>query len=294
MGGIVGGATGAALGVLLAKQLGLTGFKKWALIAAATAGGAVLGAFLGPYMVKLAKSASSTLRAAIKTTGKSVPKAACFVAGTLINSETGYVPIEEIKVGDYVYAENPETGDKGLKKVVQVFKKETNELIHMKVDNQNITTTPEHPFYVAQKGWVEAKELCTGDSLLLRSGETVIIEFIQSEIINSPVTVYNFEVEDFHTYYVTDSNILVHNSCGMNNLRTLKDTVIKGYKVSMDLERGGSGLTNIHLKVGNTKYFYKAGKFINAAGKEIPNVLRSNPAIKSALQKALDTIAKGW
>jgi len=29
-----------------------------------------------------------------------------------------------------------------------------------------------------------------------------------------PVAVYNFEVEDFHTYYVTDSAILVHNTCG--------------------------------------------------------------------------------
>ena len=32
--------------------------------------------------------------------------------------------------------------------------------------------------------------------------------------MESPVTVYNFEVEDFHTYYVSDSAILVHNECG--------------------------------------------------------------------------------
>lgn len=28
------------------------------------------------------------------------------------------------------------------------------------------------------------------------------------------VAVYNFEVEDFHTYYVSDNAILVHNYCG--------------------------------------------------------------------------------
>ena len=34
------------------------------------------------------------------------------------------------------------------------------------------------------------------------------------------VAVYNFEVEDFHTYYVTDSAILVHNRCrGKNNIK---------------------------------------------------------------------------
>ena len=44
---------GGALGYLLADALGLKGWKKWALVAAATVGGAVLGAFLGPYVAKL-------------------------------------------------------------------------------------------------------------------------------------------------------------------------------------------------------------------------------------------------
>ena len=53
IGGIIGGVAGAALGYLLADALGLKGWKKWALVAAATVGGAVLGAFLGPYVAKL-------------------------------------------------------------------------------------------------------------------------------------------------------------------------------------------------------------------------------------------------
>ena len=32
--------------------------------------------------------------------------------------------------------------------------------------------------------------------------------------METPITVYNFEVEDFHTYYVSDSAVLVHNVCG--------------------------------------------------------------------------------
>ena len=47
IGGVIGGASGSALGYLLADALGLKGWKKWALISAATVGGAVLGAFLG-------------------------------------------------------------------------------------------------------------------------------------------------------------------------------------------------------------------------------------------------------
>lgn len=43
----------------------------------------------------------------------------------------------------------------------------------------------------------------------------MIIEQVQHEILEAPVTVYNFEVEDYHTYYVSGSAILVHNAnCG--------------------------------------------------------------------------------
>ena len=38
IGGVIGGASGSALGYLLADALGLKGWKKWALISAATVG----------------------------------------------------------------------------------------------------------------------------------------------------------------------------------------------------------------------------------------------------------------
>ena len=33
------------------------------------------------------------------------------------------------------------------------------------------------------------------------------------QILESPIKVYNFEVEDFHTYYVGEQSVLVHNEC---------------------------------------------------------------------------------
>ena len=45
-------------------------------------------------------------------------KKGCFVAGTVVLMEDGNVPIEEVEEGDYVYAANPETGEKGLKRVL--------------------------------------------------------------------------------------------------------------------------------------------------------------------------------
>ena len=141
------------------------------------------------------------------------PGSVCFVAGTMISTEKGNVPIEKIKVGDLVYSENPETGEKGLKRVVQTFENETDELVHIKVNGEEIVTTPEHPFYVPRQGWTEAIKLRAGDILVLVNGKEVVVEKVQHEILETPIKVYNFEVEDYHTYYVSNSGVLVHNQC---------------------------------------------------------------------------------
>jgi hypothetical protein len=58
--------------------------------------------------------------------------------------------------------------------------------------------------------------------------------------------------------------------------------------VSMDVERGGSGLVNIHVKVDNTKYFYNTekGMFLDTKGNKLPSSLRGNQTILDALKKA--------
>ena len=62
------------------------------------------------------------------------------------------------------FLHNPETGEKGYKEVKQLFLSETTELIHLTVEDTEIKATPEHPFYVEGKDWVEAKDLQAGDS----------------------------------------------------------------------------------------------------------------------------------
>ena len=76
---------------------------------------------------------------------------------------------------------------------------------------------PEHPFYAPTKGWTEAVHLRAGDKLLNHNGEMVVVEQVQHEILEAPVTVYNFEVADYHTYFVGTNGVLVHNSCYKGN-----------------------------------------------------------------------------
>ncbi len=240
IGAIAGGIGGYALGKLLAKELGLKGAKKTALIAAATLGGAALGAFLGPYIAKLGRRAFNAVKAYGKKLGsKKVVQGACFVKGTLVSAKDGDIPIEDIEVGDLVYSENPETGEKGLKQVVRTFVNQTDELIHVFVENEEIITTPEHPFYVPQKGWVSSIQLRAGDILLLQNGEYIVVEMIQHEILESPITVYNFEVADYHTYYVGNEGILVHNMCQqlLNVFKSIKQA--PGYNKNFVQARNG-------------------------------------------------------
>ena len=140
------------------------------------------------------------------------------VAGTLVLTIDGNKPIEEIQAGDLVYSTDPETGESEYKEVVRAFRKESDVIIHIFVNGEEIETTPQHPFWVEDE-WVSAKDLREGDVLTLADGTTAFITKTYGEQLDEPVIVYNFEVQDFHTYYVTDISILVHNDSGCVNFR---------------------------------------------------------------------------
>ena len=141
-----------------------------------------------------------------------ITKKGCFVEGTLVLTEDGLIPIEDIKVGDYVWSENPETGEIELKEVLNTFEKQVDTIVTITVDGENIETTEAHLFYVENTGWVPASMLKEGDILSLEDGRNVPIESIETNTYNHYVNVYNFKVDDFHTYYVSNISVLVHNS----------------------------------------------------------------------------------
>ena len=116
-----------------------------------------------------------------------------------------------------VYATDPETGETALKPVVRTFRNTTTEWVHITVNDETLTCTPEHPFYSPVKGWTSAVDLRAGDILVMLNGEYVVVEQVQHELLESPETTYNFEIEDYHTYYVGDGPVLVHNKCEADN-----------------------------------------------------------------------------
>jgi hypothetical protein len=67
------------------------------------------------------------------------------------------------------------------------------------VAGEVIRTTPEHPFYVKEKGWTAAGELEIGDLLSTEAaGGWVAVEDVLDS--GQVETVYNFRVADYHTF----------------------------------------------------------------------------------------------
>jgi hypothetical protein len=144
----------------------------------------------------------------VKKTARKIP-CGCFVAGTLILTSSGSKPIEQIEVGDIVWAYNDTTGVYGQKRVKTLFRYERDSVYFIQTGNEVIKATADHPFYIGGR-WLRVAELKVGDSVKLFDGSNLVIE--QITIMPGRTTVYNFEVEDYHTYYVGEAKVLVHNS----------------------------------------------------------------------------------
>ena len=104
---------------------------------------------------------------------------ACFAAGTLLHTGTGYKPIERFRVGDPILSrsEVDPNGELEIKVVEEVFVT-TGKIVHVHVNGQIIRTTAEHPFWVDGRGWVAAKDMQAGDQLVSHDGQSVAVEQI--------------------------------------------------------------------------------------------------------------------
>jgi intein/homing endonuclease len=158
-------------------------------------------------------SIENLVRSSSAGAGSTGANGVCFVAGTLVATKEGYKAIENIKAGEKVLSKNTDSGEQGYKKVLRTFVRKANTLIKISIDGEEIEATEEHPFYVFGKGWVEAGKLTDQDRIVRSDGSTAEIKSIEKIVLEVAIDVYNFEVEDWHTYFITAKNLLVHNSC---------------------------------------------------------------------------------
>ncbi|MCB1158813.1 MAG: hypothetical protein KDK45_15030, partial [Leptospiraceae bacterium] len=135
------------------------------------------------------------------------------------------------QIGDLVLSYNEKTGEIEYKPVTQLFRNEVKTIFKLTYANGKIVeTTWNHPFLVtdglnhqSKAVWKEAKDIRPGDRSVLADGScaSTHLRFAQQPRCSMEIVsveqeyrdelVYNFEVEDNHTYFVTENAVLVHN-----------------------------------------------------------------------------------
>ncbi|MDR7385392.1 polymorphic toxin-type HINT domain-containing protein [Promicromonospora iranensis] len=217
---IVIAAVAAIVSAVANITLAATGERSWAEAGLAIAGAALSLIGLGgaaKAAMGLAKGMSKTAVNQGVKSGKNcmLGMGACFVAGTPVLTADGTKPIEDIRVGDKVWTRNLVTGLDELQLVAETFVRQTLALHHLTVNGATVSTTPEHPFMVQDRGWQPAGNLRPGDILITPEG-TVVLEAVRVEErdLADIVEVYNFHVENNLNYYVHagDTPVLVHNT----------------------------------------------------------------------------------
>ncbi|WP_289356241.1 polymorphic toxin-type HINT domain-containing protein [Paenibacillus sp. S-12] len=225
--------------------------------------------------VKLSKKVNTVVKKAVKGCN-------CFTAGTKVQTDEGEKNIEDIEVGDRVLAkdENNPDGELAYKEVTGLYRNQRDDIIKLHVGEQLIETTDNHPFWVEGKGWVFADELQVGDKLQKADGSNLTIDNVESVKLDESVTVYNFTVADFHTYYVTNLGVWVHNTNCFN--LNVKPSVSnsKLQNIVKDLYKGqnmpnliGNGTTMDAIRYELITGQAVGGKFHSQKGKDYSRAL---------------------
>jgi len=168
-----------------------------ALLAAQWLGGKVLGSLLN----KLQKS-------------KALAKFGCFAAGTLVATSTGLVPIEAVEPGTVVQGRNDSSGEVEWRTVTANHARPDVPTLAIGIEDERegswqLTTTAEHPIYVAGVGYVPAARLEPGQWLAAESG--ALSRVVSVAATGAAETVYNLTVDGTENYFVGPSPVLVHN-----------------------------------------------------------------------------------
>jgi Pretoxin HINT domain len=212
----------------------------------------------------------------------------CFVAGTPVHTDSGLRPIEQVRVGERVWAYDRQAQQWRLCPVTDTFERTSKRLATVRLHTgEELTGTDGHPFWVIEgtdlasrpggdQGndeplgptpgrWVAMAALRAGDVVLAREGRVGRIIDIATRDQTAPV--YNLEVAGLHSYAVGQAGVLVHNGDGevYNTGRLARNKVVDRTKPSATAPKADKGPAVTKAGGGSA-----AGKAPAAAGEAQP------------------------
>jgi RHS repeat-associated protein len=172
---------------------------------------------LSSSMLGVGAAAGAQLRSSRLAAARKACDPNSFLPDTLVLMGDGSAKrIDEIEVGDQVFATDPESGESGGREVIATLINEgVKNLVEIETGDGKITATQQHPFWLPEeKRWTDAKDLRIGVVLQTSAGRAIKVTAIKTW--TAVQRVHNLTIDDLHTYYVVAGNtpVLVHNSGG--------------------------------------------------------------------------------
>jgi Pretoxin HINT domain/Alpha-2-macroglobulin bait region domain/Bacterial Alpha-2-macroglobulin MG10 domain/Bacterial Ig-like domain/Alpha-2-macroglobulin family len=163
------------------------------------------------------KSSHVNPEAAVMDSGKG----GCFTGETqILMSDETYKSIAEIVPGDVILTKENEYSAQLVPGTV--MRKFVHKVDKYMIVNEMLEVTPEHIMMI-NGVWQVAGNLKFGDMIFDKDGNMIEVKSLRLK--REPVTVYNFEVEKYHTYFAND--IYVHNDKGGDGIRNeFEDTAL--------------------------------------------------------------------
>ena len=132
----------------------------------------------------------------------------CFAAGTPVLTRAGLRPIEALRVGDLVLAQDIATGALEYQPIVATFHNPPHATLRVDLGREALVATPIHRFWRVGRGWAMARDLRPGDLLRTLDGPARVERVTPDD--DQPV--FNLEVAARRDYFVGRSSALVHDN----------------------------------------------------------------------------------
>jgi len=159
----------------------------------------------------------------------------CFLPGTLVQTPSGEVPIEEIKIGDMAYSFS-ENGEVSVSGVSAKYIAERDFYYTIAAGEYSVNATAEHPF-LTPNGYKDAGDLAEGDIIFIYQNEVLSEKAITMvSRVNESATVYNLQVDTDHTFFA--NGFAVHNK---QNCVAPLISCASGCKTAMTCNACGAG-----------------------------------------------------
>lgn len=174
----------------------------------------VINAATGGVGKLASKLMPSSVKAKAWDAVKSVFKRGCSFSGdTVVTTVGGPVAIEDIQAGDLALAYHEALGTSGYYTVTTAVVHLDPVVVVLTLDDEQIETTPEHPFFTLTNEWITAGDLKVGNRIRRADGSYGMVQSLNW--IQQLQLMYDLTVADAHTFYVGQARWLVHNCGGL-------------------------------------------------------------------------------